>query len=508
MEHRVLLRAATSRDAQTTREVLARAGIASRACDDMATLVREIDAGAGALILAEEAMGPAALQTLAAALQAQPPWSDLPLLLLARHGAESATVRELMEQLPNVTVIERPVRVAALVSALRSMLRARKRQYELRARLADLQRADQRKTEFLATLAHELRNPLAPLSNALELLSAAGLDSEARVRTHDMMRRQIRHMARLIDDLMEVSRITRGKIDLHPVTLSLQTVAADAVELSRPLIAAHAHELQLVLPAEALLVHGDPVRLAQVLSNLLNNAAKYTPRGGRVGLALRRDGASALIEVSDSGIGLESAMLGKVFDMFVQVSHAARIAQGGLGIGLTLVKNLVEMHGGRVEAASDGLDRGSTFSVRLPLLDSGAGSAAPVAPARALPPLARRVLIVDDNCDAADTLAECLRLSGATVGVAYGSAEALQRYAGQCWDAAVLDIGMPGMDGCQLAARLRQLPGGERLLLIAATGWGQYDDQQRLAAAGFDHHLLKPLDPDALVALLLGRSDA
>jgi signal transduction histidine kinase len=502
-EQRVLMRMATLRDAQVTREVLARNGIAAEPCADMVALVDEFGRGAGALMLAEEDLQPAVLDRLTGALAQQPAWSDVPVLVLARTGAGSRAIAQAMERLPNTTVIERPVRVATLVSTLRSTLRARRRQYELRAVLDGLRLADQRKTEFLATLAHELRNPLAPIHTALALLARQPLPAAQAERYHALMRRQVEHMVRLVDDLMEVSRITRGKVSLQRVPLLLEAAIRDAVELSRPQVEAGRHALELVPADEPLLLRGDAVRLTQVFSNLLNNAAKYTPPGGRLRLAVRREGDAAVVTVSDNGIGLEPQMLGAVFDMFVQVGGSARGGQGGLGVGLTLVKSLVEMHGGSVKAASEGIGRGATFTVRLPLAEAPSALAAGASTAAAAVGWrGRRVLVADDNRDAADTLAELLRALGAEVVVAYDGMQALRL--AECFgpDVAVLDIGMPGQDGCAVASALRERRDGKPLKLIALTGWGQAADRERVAAAGFDHHLLKPVGEPELSALL------
>lgn len=501
---RVLLKVATSRDAVLASSVLTRAGLAGVVCRDLGQLIEEFARGAGALLLAEEVLVDPALAMLTRALAAQEPWSDVPVLVLARHGADSRAIAQAMDVLPNVTVIERPVRVSSLVSALRSTLRARGRQYELRALLAGLHEADQRKTEFLATLAHELRNPLAPLSAALVLLSGKQLEPDEQARYHDMMRRQVDHMVRLVDDLLEVSRITRGKVDLQLVPLLLDGVVNDAIELSRPWMEAATHSLSVELPRDMLFVRGDRVRLTQVFSNLLNNAAKYTRPGGRISVTVRRDQADAIVDVSDSGTGLAPDMLRPIFDMFVQVSEMSKVAQGGLGIGLTLVKSLVELHGGSVAAKSDGLGRGSTFSVRLPLApDDAAGQKQTrPSPLTSAVALERTVLVVDDNRDAADSLGALLRTTGANVFVAYDARAALKVADARPLDDAVLDIGMPEIDGCALARELRRRPNSAQATLIALTGWGQEADRQRVSDAGFDHHLLKPVDPLELMKLL------
>ncbi|MET0517469.1 MAG: hybrid sensor histidine kinase/response regulator, partial [Burkholderiaceae bacterium] len=467
-EQRVLLLMATARDAKMSRDVLARSGIEALACAGAPQLVAELRRGAGALMMAEEMLASPGLDLLADALTAQPAWSDIPALVLARQGADSRTLGRILERLPNLTVIERPVRVASLASAVQSTLRARRRQYELRETLDNLHEEDRRKTEFLATLAHELRNPLAPLRTTLALLANEPQQPALAARQHALMRRQVDHLARLVDDLLEVSRITRGKVDLQLSTVALESVIADALELSRPLIDGAGHRLSVDLGAVPLQVVGDAVRLTQVLANLLNNAAKFTPPGGRVELRAERRGDDAVIEVSDNGCGLAPDMQSLVFEMFMQVGGSARAVQGGLGIGLTLARSLIELQGGRISASSPGLGQGATFTISLPLapeMTEAPGAAGPRAPAAPLgsAALQRRVLVVDDNRDAADSLAELLRLAGAQTFTAYSGHQALEACASLRPEVAILDIGMPDMDGCALAAQLRARPGGTDL---------------------------------------------
>jgi signal transduction histidine kinase len=504
LDERILLRTATSRDAAMASVVLDRAHFVSHVCEDMGSLVRELARGAGAIMLAEEVLAGHPLVELTGALGAQPPWSDVPVLVLARQGADSRAVANAMDEFANVTVIERPMRVAALVSAVRTALRSRRRQYELRNLLEGLREADQRKTEFLATLAHELRNPLAPLGTALSLLQRKRPAPEEAGKYYELMNRQVEHMVRLVNDLMEVSRITRGKIELHLGPVLLDAVIDDAVELSRPLFERAGHTLTVDVAGEPLVVRGDAVRLTQVFSNLMNNAAKYTPAGGRVTVAARQEGRQAVVSVSDTGTGLAPEMLKSIFEMFVQVSGTAREAQGGLGIGLTLVKSLVELQGGSVEAASEGLGRGATFTVRLPLAKSTTvtGRRTRTSQDGWAPSIEGTILVVDDNRDAADSLAELLGSMGATVLTAYSGEEALRLAAEHDFDTAILDIGMPGMDGCDLARYLRARQDATDLTLIALTGWGQQGDKERIATAGFDHHLLKPLNLAELMAAL------
>jgi len=502
LETRVLLRTITARDAQMASTVLSRAGLQTQVCADTAALLDELARGAGALMLTEETLEGRNAEALTQALSQQPPWSDLPILVLARQGADSRAISQAMAAFVNVTVIERPMRVAALVSAARSALRARGRQYEMRALLQGLREADQRKTEFLATLAHELRNPLAPLTTALALLERKPMAPAEMKRYYALMGRQVEHMTRLVSDLMEMSRITRGRVDLQMTVVPLATAIRDAIEQSRPLLRHGGHALTLQISDEALAVRGDPVRLTQVFSNLLNNAAKYTPAGGQIGLFARRVGGEAVIDITDTGVGIEPAMLEPIFEMFVQASGTSKAAQGGLGIGLTLVRTLVELHGGRVSAASEGLGHGATITVRLPLEATLEDDTAPDPKDEGQPLHGRAVLVVDDNRDAADALAALLGDMGALASVAYNGEGALRLALDRPPALAILDLGMPGMDGYELARRLRESPECAATTLIALTGWGQTADRERVRAAGFNHHLLKPMDVDQLVSLL------
>jgi PAS domain S-box-containing protein len=362
-----------------------------------------------------------------------------------------------------------------------------------------LREADKRKDEFLATLAHELRNPLAPVRNALEILKRTN-DPAAAVEARAMMERQLRQMVRLIDDLLDVSRITRGKLELRREPIDLRGAAAQAVEAARPALEAGGHELSVDLGGEPLPVFADATRLAQVLVNLLNNAAKYTERGGKVALAVSREGSEAVARVRDTGVGIPAEMLGPIFEPFVQADRSLERAQGGLGIGLTLVKRILDLHGGAVEARSDGPGCGSEFIVRLPLADAptdagGAGAGEAEMPGN---PASLRVLVVDDNRDAADSLAVLLEFAGHEARVAHGGEAALRLFEAVRPHVVLADISMPGMSGHELARRLRQRPGGERVLLIATSGYGQEEDRKRSREAGFDGHLVKPIDLHSL----------
>ncbi len=370
----------------------------------------------------------------------------------------------------------------------------------------ELREADRRKDEFLATLAHELRNPLAPIRNALQILKNPGVDAATIDRSREMMERQVHHLVRLVDDLLDVSRVMRGKIELRKEPVDLASIISRSVETVHPLIEAQSHELTVTLPPESLVLFADPVRLAQVVGNLLTNAAKYTERNGHIWLSASRDGDEVVIRLRDNGIGIALDKLSHIFDLFVQVDHAATRSQGGLGIGLTLVRNLVEMHHGSIEAHSQGLGRGSEFVVRLPLsvqTNNKAPDLEIAEPQQPKPTSGHRILVVDDNRDAAESLAMLLRLDGHEVRVAHNGSAALEIAPVYLPEMAFLDIGMPGMDGYQLARLLRMLPGLDKVRLAALTGWGQLEDRRRSKEAGFEHHLVKPLEPAALDEILV-----
>jgi signal transduction histidine kinase/ActR/RegA family two-component response regulator len=511
LERRVLLLAPGGRDASLTQSVLDRAGVVCHCCRDLPRVCQELEAGAGVLLMVEEAVHPEGDPCLIEWIHRQPPWSDLPILVLARPGADSAAVAQSMDLLGNVTVLERPTRIAALVSAVRTALRARLRQYETRAHLSRIERnesalkdADRRKDDFLAVLAHELRNPLAPIRNALQILRMTAHQDAAAVRVGEIMERQVNHMVRLVDDLMEVSRITRGKIELRKEPVEVAAVIRSAVETSRPLIEAAEHQLRLIVPPESLMLEGDPIRLTQIVSNLLNNAAKYTDVGGEIWLTVTRDGDAVMISVRDTGTGIPSEMLPHVFELFTQVDDNASRSQGGLGIGLTLVRSLVEMHGGSVRAHSDGVGQGSEFVIRLPLAPNLRATDRSESSADLMPILApMRVLVVDDNQDAADSMGALLRLLGVDAHVVYNGPDALAALHSYRPAVVLLDIGMPGMDGYTVVRQIREQPIAKDLTLIALTGWGQEADRDRTRSAGFDYHLIKPADVNALETLLV-----
>jgi signal transduction histidine kinase/CheY-like chemotaxis protein len=505
---RVLLLLGTARDSALTCSLLQRQGLESRSCNSAEHLEQEIAAGAGAVLVAEECLDHGAHAVLLRALDAQPAWSDLPILVLTRAGADSITVGEAVASLGNVTLLERPLRVAGLLSVVSSALRARFRQYQIQANLKTLEEARdaeslaaRRKDEFLAMLAHELRNPLAPIRTGLFVLDMDDSDPERRHTLLRMMERQVDHLVRLVDDLLESSRLSRGKIQLQREQVDLKDALLRAVEMSRSQIDAADCTLALELPAEALPMNADPIRVAQVFGNLLNNAARYGRRGGHIQLQARRTADhGVLVRVVDDGIGIDAETLPHVFELFTHGKHQATHAQG-LGIGLALVRSLVEQHGGRVGATSAGRGQGAEFSVWLPLSDEALRDAI-VEPDGFAAPAGLRVLVVDDNRDAARTLGMALEIRGIEHRIVHDGASALAMADAFAPDAVLLDIGMPGMDGYEVARRLRMHPEHARVLLVALTGWSHPQDHVQSHAAGFDHHLRKPADVDALLHLL------
>jgi PAS domain S-box-containing protein len=391
--------------------------------------------------------------------------------------------------------------VVAVAGTTRDVTERQAAEQAMREQAERLTESDRAKDEFLATLSHELRNPLAPLRNSFELLRRLpGVDAKV-AGVHSMMERQVNHLVRLVDDLLEMSRISRGTLSLRDERVPLETVVRNAVETSEPLVQAARHTLTMDLPGEPLWLQGDPVRLAQILANLLNNAARYTDDGGTIVVRARREGEQAVISVRDNGIGIAPDVMPRMFEMFSRGHRETGRHQGGLGIGLALSRRLAQMHNGSLDAVSDGPGRGSEFTVRLPL-------AAPAPTSEAVPDttesrLAKtRVLVVDDNHDAGDSLGQVLDMLGAEVRVARDGAEGIEAFAAHRPSVVLLDIGMPGLNGYDVAREIRTRFPEHPATLVALTGWGQEDDRRRAREAGFDHHLVKPAEIDALQKLL------
>ena len=664
LEDRVLVLAPAATDTEL-QQALSRSGVSWKGCADVSHLCRALQAGAAAILLTEGWDKAQEFDPLVELLERQPTWSELPVLLLV--SGDTLSDSSDIGRFGNVTLLERPLRLATFMAALQTALRSRRRQYQIRTHLREraaaesalreseerlrfsleagrlgfwqhelatdrlfcselckahfgrapeasltheevlatvhpedreharyvignalarqesyvleyralwpdgslhwlmvrgralyddagkpvstfgvtlditerkdgearqaeqaerlqlltesLHEAARRKDEFLAMLAHELRNPLSPVANAVEIMRARPSRAQGE-RARGVVERQLGHMSRLIDDLLDVSRITTGKITLKKERLDLVTAIERALESAHSFITQSGHELEAHFPDTPVYVYVDPVRVDQVITNLLHNAAKYTDAGGTISVILETVGDTARIRVRDTGIGIPPNLLGQVFDLFTQGERSLDRSQGGLGLGLTLVRNLTLLHGGGVEAFSEGAGRGSEFVVTLPLVPDGApepaattpasSSASPVPPhpSSSSPHPSRRVLVVDDNRDAAETLAELAELWGFEVETAHDGLRALQR--AQEWEPALvfLDIGMPGLNGYEVAQHLRSDPRFTQVVLVALTGYGQQEDFERSRAAGFDHHLVKPVNVAKLEALLRQGEDA
>jgi signal transduction histidine kinase len=493
----------SEQDAVRIVELLGSLGINGTQCADYSELCNEIERGAAAIILSELPNISDSESRLLSILHAQPVWSAIPTIIIA---AESANADTLSEVLPvGATLVDRPVRTRTLASIARIALHARRNQYMVRdllqerETLVDLLRHEARiKNEFLATLAHELRNPLAPIRTGLQILRLSPTGTPA-MQTVEMMDRQVRHLVRLIDDLLDISRITRGKLELRKQRVPLSLLLSNAVESSKPLIDMGKHTLTISVPEELITLDVDPVRLAQVITNLLNNAAKYTPNGGAIALTARHTNDTVQIEVTDNGIGLSPQMLTKVFDMFSQVAPSTERSQGGLGIGLTLARRLTEMHNGTVEATSPGPGKGSTFTVTLPYkektLTDTDGVLIEHGVSHAIPCKSHRVLVVDDQVDIAQSLKDLLSLLGQDTHIAHNGPEALQAAKTFKPEIVFLDIGLPGMTGYEVARNLRADEETPRTRLVAVSGWGDEENISLAREAGFDRHLTKPVDP-------------
>jgi len=487
------------RDGQLTRAILDRSGIATAICERPDALLSDVSRGElGALLIAEEALSATVLGPLRAALSEQPPWSDLPIILFASRP--QSTVDQLLLSLGgNVTALERPIRSGMLVSAVRAALKARKRQYQLRDVLHRMEEQDRRKDEFLAMLGHELRNPLAAIATGVAVLHAT---REERLveRQVEIIQRQSRHLARLVDDLLEVSRVTMGKINVQRVPCDLSEIVGRCVH--NHACAAHGagHELTFTRWPMPLIVEGDPTRLEQVASNLIGNAVRYTPPGGHIEVSTQKLDDHAVLRVRDDGVGIDAELSHRIFDLFVQGTPNLDRSKGGLGLGLALVKSLVERHGGSVSVHSAGRNTGAVFEVSIPLCTHVAGTdAAHEVDVRGG---GERVVVIEDNEDARETLTTLLQMWGFSVESAADGTEGLRKVLQLRPRLAIVDIGLPRLDGYEVARQVRAAMDAMAPYLIAVTGYGQPEDRQRALEAGFHHHLSKPVDVGALARLL------
>ena len=508
-DERVLLVAPTRRDAAVTCSLLLAADVLCESYDTLLELADQVKHGVGVLMLTDRALFDRGIEAVLQELEQQPPWSDVPVVLLTQGQQSSAKTMEVLPRLSNVTLLDRPTSTRSMISAVQAALRARRRQYQLRDQMQAqaraqqaLREADRRKDEFLATLAHELRNPLAPLSTGLQLMNT-DLDERRADRVRHMMERQVSQLVRLINDLLDVSRISTGKVVLQLNRIDMRTVIEWALESSQPGIEAAEHTLRVHLPDTPVWVMGDEARLEQVICNLVNNACKYTAKRGNIMVTLTQEGGRAITKVIDDGLGIPQDMLPLVFEMFTQIDRNLDRAQGGLGIGLSLVRSLMQLHGGEVSAASAGERRGSTFTISLPVVaEESATVRASVSAQTTAAPRPLRVLVVDDNRDAADSLSLLLARLGHHTKTVYGGAAALDAAAEFQPDTIFCDLGMPVISGFEVAARLRSDPRFPPVVLVAVTGWGTDQDKRRAHDRGFDLHITKPISLEELDAVL------
>lgn len=495
LDNKIVIYAPIGKDARLIELVLSRANLHCHICNSAAEVMDEINLGAGALILVDEVLN-GVLKPLTQFLNQQPAWSDLPILVLSHEGRNSPNLIEIYLKLGNVTILERPLQSFTLESAVKTALRARIRQYAMR----DI---DKRKDEFLAMLAHELRNPLAPVSAASDLLKFPNLNPEKVRQTSEIISRQVRHMTGLIDDLLDASRVSRGLITLDNQVLDVSIIVDICVEQVRPMFEKRRQLLILECSPDVAYIHGDQKRLVQILSNVLNNASKYTQESGEILLRVEVNESDIVFTVIDNGIGIPFEIIDHIFEMFAQAHQTPDRTQGGLGIGLALVKSLIELHNGKISANSDGPGMGSQFIMTFPRYYNF--EEIPVAPIITSEHAIAdsRLLIVDDNIDAATTLGIFLELSGYEVQVVHSARAALEAVNNaDKIHACLLDIGLPDMDGKDLARQLRSLPITSNAKLIAITGYGQETDRLKTMEAGFDYHLVKPVEMDKLLGTL------
>jgi signal transduction histidine kinase len=494
---RLLVLAPRGRDAPLTCTLLEQAGHRAEVVRGMADIADAVvHATANLALLDEECLVGGDRHALIDALAAQPAWSDFPLLVFgAAHGEHGPRRGErALAAFGNVTVVERPLTVRALLLAVDAALRGRRRQHEAR-------RAIDMRDQFLAMLGHELRNPLAAIGLATVALERSA--SDASKRHVDVIGRQTEHLARLVDDLLDVSRVTSGKLELRKTPLDLRIIVERCLAIATERARVNGLHLEAAIPARPLVIDGDRVRLEQVINNLLGNAVKYTPRGGRVDVGVDEERGHAVVRVKDSGVGIAPEMLPRVFDLFVQAPGALSRSAGGLGIGLTVVRGLVERHGGSVEVYSEGLGRGAELVVRLPLAPMTSDAVDGSGEHAVAPSGARSIVVVDDSADVRESLKDYLEILGHRVATAADGPAGVERIIETTPAFALVDIGLPGIDGYEVARRVRDAL-GDSVTLVAITGYGQPRDKEAARQAGFDRHFTKPLDLDALRDLLHG----
>ena len=496
-------------DSASTVQFLGAEGIGAASRKSLAELIGMAGDEIGCVVVVEEALVEPDLREFQAALDSQPAWSDLPLVLVASQETPLAALADrAFPQSGNITLLQRPLPPLSLVSAVNVALRARSRQYQVRDLLAERSLALNKRDEFLAMLAHELRNPLAPVRNAVYLLNGLEIRDPLFVKCRAMIDKQTRHMTRLVDDLLDVSRLELGKVELRLQRIDLNDSVAAAAEACLPMTMAQRHSVKVTLAPQPLPVVADPVRVEQVFGNLIINAAKFTPPGGMIVVEASASGDEAVVRITDNGIGVKPDMVDAVFDLFIQDNSTIARTSGGLGIGLTLVKRLVELHGGNVQLTSGGPGKGTTFRLAFPLVPH-AETAAKAAPLRVSTPGRKRVLVIEDSPDIRESLSMLLERWGHDAMFAADGLEGVAMALGLRPEIALVDIGLPGLDGYEVARRIRASGSdwASEVKLIALTGYGQASDLHRAVEAGFDMHLLKPVDPAKLELLLEGAAE-
>jgi len=476
----------------------------AQGCATLAQAAALVDEGTGCLVIVEEALAEEDLPTLREALGRLPAWADLPLILVGRDaGALALLAAQAFPGSGNVTLLGRPLAPATLVSAVQMSLRASARQREVGELLAARDEALHRRDEFMAMLAHELRNPLAPMRNALEIMRLCKIEVPMVMESVSILERQVGHIVRMVDDLMDVARLERGKVMLQRARVDLNRVVAAAAESCLPQAQARGHRVAVHFAAGALPVDADAVRVEQIVCNLVTNALKFTTEPGEIRVRTWAEGDDAFFAVEDPGIGFEPAVAAELFAPFMQMNPTLARSTGGLGIGLTIVQRLTQLHGGTVSASSEGPGKGARFIVQLPLAEGASATETPAGPApRPAKPL--RVVVIEDNADIRDSLRTLLTLWGHEVRTAADGKRGLDLVRAAPPDVALVDIGLPGVSGYQVAQLIRQRFASRRIRLIAVTGYGQASDRERALAAGFDAHLLKPVAPEALQRELAG----
>ncbi len=495
----VLVLAPIGRDAELACEILGQNGVYCLLCEAIEDVIRGIERGAGSALITEEALTPEAIDKLETVLDRQPKWSEFPIMIFTSrtdYGTRPQALNGFASR-ANVTLVDRPIRINTLVSAARSVLRARQHQYEVRDLLDELEQRIRERDQFLAMLGHELRNPLYAIVLASEDAEPVEHDVAEKL---EVIRRQGRRLQRLVDDLLDISRVTRGKIVLERKVLDLRELVKRCVGEMLPTARRDARELEMDLPGEPVLVSIDGIRMEQVLINLIANSLKYTSTGGVITVSAGNEGKEAVLRVSDDGDGIDPDLLPNIFELFTQAGTRTDVHQGGLGIGLTLVKSLVDLHGGSVEANSDGTGKGTKITVRLAAVErvEGREEGSAVADEKEKPDRkSLRVLLVEDNEDIRTLLASRLRRSGHEVLEEEDGDAGIARACEERPDVAVIDIGLPGVDGYEVARQVREATGNETYL-VAVTGYGQPEDRRKALDAGFDEHLTKPVNSEEL----------